>query len=973
MNLKNCKSYKLIEEKAVADINSKAYICEHIKTGAKVLLLENDDNNKVFNIGFRTPPFDSTGLQHIMEHSVLCGSKKYPSKDPFVELAKGSLNTFLNAMTFPDKTVYPVASCNDKDFMNLLMVYLDAVFYPNIYSKEEIFMQEGWHYEIENADDAIGINGVVYNEMKGVYSSPEDQLGRKITDSLFPESCYGYESGGDPEDIPNLTYEDFLDFHRNYYHPSNSYIYLYGDCDMEKILNYIDENYLNKYDRKDIDTTIKLQPEFGKMREYSFEYSITEDESQENNTYLSYNAVVDTSLDRELYVAFQIIEYALTSASGAVLKEALLSNGIGEDITGIYENGIYQPYFSVVAKNANESDRERFLEIINTVLKDVVNNGFDKKTLLAGINSYEFKYREADFGSYPKGLMYGLQAFDSWLYDGNPLMHIAQNDTFELLKSKVEEGYFEKLVEKYLINSTHSSTVVLKPAFNLNAKSEEELANRLAEFKSGLSSEDVEKLIKKTEHLKKCQEEEDSDEVLSMLPMLSIDDLDKKAEGYINEERFGEKAKVLVHNIFTNGIAYIKLLFDMSKVKTEDLQYVALMRELIGLLDTKDYSYAELSSEINLNSGGISAGTGLYVDAENPSTYTQTFEIKASVLYDKSEFAFDMFDQLLFATDFSDDKRLKELLNMLKSRIQGSLMSSGHSYASLRANSNVSEIGALMEHMNGVSYYRFIEDIVDNYETKSEMLKEKFKSCLNSILTSENFILADITAEEKVVGDIVMLTDGFVSKLPDVHAKTQNREFKTSGCNEGFKTSGKVQYVAKAGSYRDENHRYKGTLRILRAIMGYDYLWNNVRVMGGAYGCFASFTKYGDAFFVSYRDPNLKNTLDIYDSAADYFKSFTADERTMTKYIIGTVADLDAPLSPYSKGSRSLSAYMNNFNEELLQKERDEILGVTEADIRALGEYLDNIMNDAYVCVVGGEEAIKAEESLFDHTESLLK
>lgn len=973
MNINKCKSYKLIEEKSVSDINSQVYICEHIKTGAKVFLIENDYNNKVFNIGFRTPPFDSTGLQHIMEHSVLCGSKKYPAKDPFVELAKGSLNTFLNAMTYSDKTVYPVASCNDKDFMNLIKVYLDGVFYPNIYEREEIFMQEGWHYELEDDAEDININGVVYNEMKGVYSSPDDIFYRKIMDSLFPDTCYRYESGGTPEEIPNLTYDNFIDFHKNYYHPSNSYIYLYGDCDMEGILNYIDEEYLCVFDKKNIDSIIALQAPFGEMREFSFEYSITEDETLADNTYLSYNAVIDTSLDRELYVAFQIIEYALVGASGAVLKEALLSNGIGKDIMSMYENGIYQPYFSIMAKNANVNDKDKFLEIINNVLNEIVKNGFDKKTLLAGINSFEFKYREADFGNYPKGLMYGLQAFDSWLYDGDPIMHIAQNDTFALLKEKVDEGYFEALVAKYLIGSNHATMVALTPAVNLNAVSDLKLREKLADFKTSLSEDEIDKLIKSTKHLKEYQEEEDSEDVLNLLPLLSIDDLDKKAEGFINKVYSDDNIKVVSHNIFTNGIAYIRILFDLSKIKTEDLQYVSLLKELLGLLDTKDFAYADLASEINLNSGGVNPGGGLFINMISSNEYTHTFEMKASVLYDKIKFAFDMFNQILFTTDFSDDKRLKELLNMLKSRLQATLMSSGHTYASLRAASNVSEIGAINEYMSGISYYRFIEDIADNYDEKAHILRGKLISCMNTILTKENFILADITAEDSVTDEFISLTNDFAQKLGDVHEEKQERKLNFTGKNEGFKTSGKVQYVAKAGNYIDENHPYKGTLKILRVIMGYDYLWNNVRVMGGAYGCFSTFTRFGDSFFVSYRDPNLKNTLDIFDKASEYFKEFVADERTMTKYIIGTIADLDTPLSPSSKGSRSLSAYMNNMSEELLQKERDEILGANQEDVRELASYLSNIINNSYICVVGGEEAVNSEKSLFDNIEPLLR
>lgn len=971
MDIKNCKAYELIEKREVSDINSVAYLIMHKKTKAKVLVLENDDDNKVFSIGFRTPPYDSTGLPHIMEHSVLCGSKKYPSKDPFVELAKGSLNTFLNAMTFPDKTVYPIASCNDKDFRNLCNVYLDAVFYPNIYEREEIFMQEGWHYELENAEDELTINGVVYNEMKGAFSSPDDQLDRRIFESLYPDNCYGLESGGDPDVIPELTYEKFLQFHRDYYHPSNSYIYLYGNADMEDTLNFIDNDYLSDFDYREIDSAIAKQSAFESVREMTFDYSITEGESLEDNTYLSYNAVIDTSLNRELYVAFQIIEYALLEASGAVLKEALIKNGVGKDILSTYENGIYQPFFSIIAKNANEEDKDKFIQIIREVLDDVVEKGFDKKTLMAGINSYEFRYREADFGHYPKGLIYGLQSFDSWLYDGDPIMHIAENDTFAMLKEKVDSNYFEKLVKDYLIDNSHASVVVVKPVTSLTAKGDAALAKKLGELKASLSKDEIEDFIKKTKHLKEYQEKEDSEEVLKTLPLLSIEDLDKKPQGYVNNILQQSNPSILKHDIFTNGIAYIRLLFDLSKVETEDLHYVALLKELLGLLDTENYSYADLASEINLNSGGINPGSSVFVNAHNTAEYTHCFEMKASVLYDKLGFAFEMFKEILFKTDFSDEMRLKELINMMKSRMQAALMSSGHSFASLRAMSEVSEIGALSEYMGGITYYRFIENLANDFDNQVTQLKVKLKDCLNAITTKENFIMADLTAEEQVSEEFIGAVNDFSKELFDIKKTSFKRSFNMNNTNEGFKTSGKVQYVAKGGNFKDELHPYVGSLRILKTILGYDYLWNNVRVMGGAYGCFSSFSKSGDAFFASYRDPNLKKTLDIYDKAASYFANFTADDRTMTKYIIGTIADLDSPLNPSARGARSLSGYMTNLTIDMLEKERQEILTATDEDIRKLAGYLENIMSRGNICVLGGEEIIKNEESLFDKTQAL--
>ncbi len=435
------KAYQIIERRMIEDLNAEGYILKHKKTGARVVLLLNDDENKVFYIGFRTPPVDSTGVAHILEHSVLCGSKNFPVKDPFIELAKGSLNTFLNAMTYPDKTVYPVASCNDKDFKNLVHVYLDAVLYPNIYREEKIFRQEGWHYEMEDLSEELSLNGVVYNEMKGAFSSPDDVVEREIMNSLYPNTTYGLESGGDPEVIPELTYEEFLDFHRKYYHPSNSYVYLYGNMDAAEYLTFMDENYFSSFEELEVDSVIRKEEAFQMPKEIVKEYPIMEDEDVSKNTYLTYNVSMGSSLDRDLYVAMEVLDYVLCSAPGAPIKQALLDKGIGGGVYSTLENGILQPYFSVVAKFAQEGQKDEFVQVIEETLTGLAEKGVNRKALEAAINYFEFRYREADFGSYPRGLMLGLQALDSWLYDDNaPFMHIEANQTYEKLRKAIEPG-----------------------------------------------------------------------------------------------------------------------------------------------------------------------------------------------------------------------------------------------------------------------------------------------------------------------------------------------------------------------------------------------------------------------------------------------------------------------------------------------------------------------------------------------------
>ncbi|MDD3413894.1 MAG: insulinase family protein [Lachnospiraceae bacterium] len=973
MKLQDIKAYEVVEEREVADLNSKGYLLKHKKSGARVLLLSNDDNNKVFSIGFRTPPADSTGVPHILEHSVLCGSKDFPVKDPFVELVKGSLNTFLNAMTFPDKTVYPVASCNDKDFRNLCHVYMDAVFYPNIYQREEIFKQEGWHYELETPEDKITYNGVVYNEMKGAFSSPEDVLDRVTYNSLYPDTAYALESGGDPEVIPNLSYQEFLDFHGKYYHPSNCYIYLYGDCDMAERLMWLDEKYLSHFDEITVDSEITLQKPFEKMVEVKKSYSITEEESLEDQTYLSYNVVIDTSLNKELYLAFQIIEYSLLAAPGAPLKQALIDKNIGKDIMSTYENGIYQPYFSVIAKNTNVEAKEEFMNTIREVLLSQVQNGLDKKALEAGINYYEFKYREADYGSYPKGLMYGLQAFDSWLYDDTtPFMHIEANDTFAYIKSQIDKGYFENLIEKYLLDNPHSSIVMIVPEKGLTAKKDAKVESKLKEYKATLSKEQIEKLVEDTKALEKYQEEPSSPEELKTIPLLKIKDIDRNAEKYINDKHVINDTVYLHHNIFTNGIGYLGLLFDMKNIPMELIPYAGLLKNILGLVNTENYAYGDLFNEINRYSGGIHCNIATYADAHVLGEFVAKFEVRAKMMADKTDFIFKMIEEILFTSNLEDGKRINEIIAMMKSRMQMSLTSAGHSTTALRALSYFSNTSYFTELVSGFSFYRLVEEIEADFENKREDVVCKMKEVLTYLLCEDNLMI-DFTGSEEAFSLLQNQVEKLKEKLNKEKLAHCKFDFPLEQKNEGFKTASQVQYVAMAGNYRTKGLPYTGALKVLRVIMGYDYLWNNIRVKGGAYGCMNSFTRIGDSYFVSYRDPNLEKTIAIYEKAAVYLESFSADEREMTKYVIGTISDMDVPLTPKSKGIRSLTAFLGNLTYKDAQKEREEVLNVTKNVIKGLAPYAKAVISENNLCVIGSEEKIKEQSQLFKTVENLFK
>lgn len=968
MNFENLTAYELIEKRTLEDIQSEGFLLKHKKSGARVVVVSNDDNNKVFSIGFRTPPSDSTGVPHIIEHTVLCGSDKYPVKDPFVELVKGSLNTFLNAMTYPDKTIYPVASCNDKDFQNLMSVYMDAVFHPNIYKHEEIFKQEGWHYELEDAEAPLTINGVVYNEMKGAFSSPDDVLSRQIMNSLFPDTSYCNESGGDPLHIPELTYEAYLDFHRRYYHPCNSYIYLYGDMDIAEKLQWMDEEYLSNYEKIEIDSAIKLQKPFEKTVEITKKYSISSSESEEDNTYLSYNMAVGTVLEKELYYAFDILDYALISAPGAPLKQALIEAGIGSDVTGGYDSNLLQPTFSIIAKNTNTSEKERFLAVIRETLENLVKNGLNKKSLIAGINSAEFRYREADFGQFPKGLLYGIQCMESWLHDDNePFMHLEALETYRFLKEQVETDYYEQLIQKYLLDNTHASVVVIEPEKGLNAKNEAELEQKLADYKAGLSSEEIEQLIADTKHLKQYQEEPSPKEDLDKIPMLTREDMRKETMPLSNQvEKLGDTT-ILYHDIYSNGIVYMNLLFDIEDIPQEDIPYLSILKAVLGYIDTESYSYADFANEVNMHTGGIGSNVGIYPDVKKADALQAKFEVRAKVLYDKVPDAMRLIKEMLLTSKLTDEKRLHEILAEVKSRLQVSLSSSGHSVASNRAMSYFSKSAA---YKDSITFYQTIADLEANFEEKKAAFIAKLDALVHQIFTQERLFVS-VTCDKN--GFDLFVPE--IEKLKKELYHGRKAEQKASICcvkkNEGFMDASQVQYVARAGNFRNHGFEYHGALKILKVIMGYDYLWINIRVKGGAYGCMNGYMRNGDTYFVSYRDPNLEKTNDIYDKIPEYIENFEADEHEMTKYIIGTISDMDVPLNPSAKGERSLAAYLQGISFEDLQRERDEVIGATQEDIRGLKDLVAAVLEDQNFCVIGNEDVLKNKEEMFSELKNL--
>ncbi len=965
-------AYELITERALPDIHSKGLYFRHKKSGAKVAVLSNDDPNKVFYIGFRTPPTDSTGVPHIIEHTVLCGSEKFPVKDPFIELVKGSMNTFLNAMTYPDKTVYPVASTNDKDFKNLMDVYMDAVLHPNIYKEEKIFRQEGWHYELDSPEDELTINGVVYNEMKGAFSVADSVMERAILNSLYPDTPYHNESGGDPEVIPDLTYEDYLDFHRRFYHPSNSYIYLYGDMDVDERLAWLDAEYLSKYDAIDPASEISTQSSFDTPVYDEKYYSISSGDSDEDSAYLSLNWSVGSNLDAVQYVAFDILAYALLDTQGAPIKEALTAAGIGDDIYGGYDGGVFQPYFSVVAKNADEKDLDKFCSIIADVLREQADGGLNHTTLLAAINGAEFKFREADYGRIPKGLMLGLMMLDSWLYDDAlPFLHLGELSIYAKLREKLDQGYFESLIKKYLIENNHSSIVTLLPKKGLNARREAALAARLKEYKDSLDEDGINAIVTATKDLAAYQMAPSAPEDLATIPMLSRDDMKKDSMPYSNISEKVGGVDFLWHDYETNGIIYLDFIFDIGHVPEEKVPYVEILRTLMGSLDTADYSYFDLANEVNLYTGGIDAETNVFADTKHECAAQAKYEIRIRTLDENLDKAIELAKSILLSTSLDDGKRMYDVLAENRSRRLTAIRESGNQTGATRAMSAVSTKSRYDDLLHGIGQYRFMDGLVDDFENKKDDLACCLKELAESLFTPGN-LLVNVTCREAEYGRVkervAKITEGL---YPDMADRVPVKLTLPAKVNEAFKDASQIQYVCLGGNYKQAGLSYTGALLVLRCIMNYEYLWQNIRVLGGAYGCGCSVNRSGDICFTSYRDPNLSETLDVYRGVVEYLKGFDASDRDMTRFVIGAFSEMDMPLTPVALGRRSLVGYFGGISLGELQTARNQVLFATQDDIKALAAQVEAALKDAGCCVIGNEEKIAAEAGLFEHTEVL--
>ena len=1027
--IRDLGTYEIEQHEFLPDIGSDSFVLRHKKSGARLALLPNEDPNKVFYIAFRTPPKDSTGVAHIIEHTVLCGSRDFPVKDPFIEVVKGSLNTFLNAMTYPDKTVYPVASTNEKDFDNLMHVYLDAVLHPNIYTEQNIFRQEGWHYEVEDvvredgtASPKIRVNGVVYNEMKGVMSSPDDVLNDLVLASLFPDTTYAMVSGGDPQVIPELTYEQYLEFHRTYYHPCNSYIYLYGDMDMIGRLRFLDEKYLSEYERIRLDSAVRPQAPFTAPAEYTRAYSIQKEEDPSGKTYLSWNVALPLRAHPREMLAFRILDYILCDAEGAPVKEALRDAGIGQDVQSLYEPGLLEPYYSITAQYTDPDRRDDFLRIIRSTLTDLADNGLNPRAVLGAINYYEFQYREADFGSYPKGLIYGLDICDTWLYDDTSVWtNLQVGRYYEELKEDAGNRYFEEMIRRLLLENPHESVVQLVPEQGLTERMEAAQDAKMAAFAASLTPKELERIRADEASLRTWQETPDTEEALRTIPVLERSDLKRAAVQPVNVDMGNG---VTGHPMFTSGIDYVDLTFDVTDLSEEETKTLSLLKSLLCALDTAQYGYAELDSEINIATGGMSPSVTSTYLAEDPSQYRILFGLNFKALDGNLEPALALAREILRKTSYDDAGRIREILEEEYASMKADLPASGHTTAVMRASSYLSECGKRVDDLAGIGAYRYLGEVCRDYDARSGTLAARFRALSEKIFVRGRLTI-DMTADEESIARALSLLSDFRETLADggrgavegahdtaardragvpetadgsrdvmdvsapeeegaVHAGPIREECQAAvparrgeddaaraWPNEGFTTAGQVQYVCRAGNFLSKGLPFTGALRVLKVIMGYDYLWTRIRMKGGAYGCMSSYGRDGFSYFVTYRDPHLRASIETFEGAADYVRSFDADERTMTKYVIGAVSAMDRPMTPSMMGRYSKSCRLMGLTAQDLQRDRDQVLRCSVEDIRALADYIDAFMSDGVLVAIGSAGKLEQAADLFGNVEAL--
>lgn len=964
----NIHGFKLIHEEYLKDIDSNAKIFKHEKSGARLLSLENDDDNKSFGIGFRTPPKNSTGVAHILEHAVLNGSRKFKTREPFMDLLKGSLQTFLNAMTFSDKTIYPIASRNSKDFHNLMDVYLDAVFYPKIYDVKEIFLQEGWHYELLKKEEEIKYKGVVYNEMRGAYSSPTSVMYQEFAKGLFPDTIYGNESGGEPYTIPELSYEEFLDFHRSYYHPSNSYIYLYGNMDLEKELKFINDEYLSHFNYKSVDSSIEDQTPFTEKSIIESEYSLATGEDATDKDYLIYGTRTCEKSDLLESYTNDILLNVIFSDDSAPVKLALMEKGIGEDILDVATDG-KEVGFGICAINTSRDRLQEFEDTIEDTLRKVIKEGINKDQLRANINSKAFSLKENNNFHTP-GVIYMIQALDTWLYDKDPLMQFRYESLLDELNEKIDTDYYEQYLEDKFLNNKHKVVMSLNATPGLNSSKDEDVKLRLENYKKSLSDEEIDNLIKENEKLSKFQNRVDTIEEKDTIPTLELSDVNTDIKDIPLIKKIKDNIEILHTPLFTKKINYVKIIFDVDFMKKEDILYMSLLNDILGLMDTENYDYTELSTLRKLYTGSLYNALTTWADFSGKTPYKKGVFISSKATVENTKKMFEIIEEIYLRTKFENKKRFKEILQKIKFRIETAILESGNSFAALRNTSYYTERGAFNEYNSGISYYDFIVEILDDFDNLADDTLARMKKLSDDTFTKDKLII-HFTTDNKDYDDAEKIALDFANNLSKKDIEKNLIKFDLNSNQEGIMTSANINYVIKGANLNEFNYKYSGTTQVLTNFLSSEYLYNNIRAQGGAYGTGISLNKSGVMIMMSYRDPNLKNTLNVYDNLPEYLKNIDLDKRDLDQFIIGSVSKFDPPMTNPVKGAKALDMYISGSSMDNVRKGLKEALETNVEDIKAFAPLIEKALEENNITVIGNKEAIEENKEIFKDIRNL--
>ncbi len=949
-------AFDLVRDETIAEINSEARLYRHKKTGAEVLSLVNDDENKVFGITFKTPPEDSTGIAHILEHSVLCGSEKYPVKKPFVELLKGSMHTFLNAMTFPDKTAYPVASQNLKDFYNLVDVYLDAVLFPLI--SEDTFEQEGWHYELESMDAPLVYKGVVFNEMKGVYSSPDSVMHTLTQNALFPDNTYGKSSGGDPKVIPELTYEQFKRFHQTYYHPSNARVVFSGDDPADKRLDILDA-YFSRFERIEVDAQVKLQPRWNAPRTVSGTYAGTVDAEKRRDGMVSVNWMVEPAESREEVLSHGMLSYLLAGNAAAPLRKKLTESGLGEGmIGGGISSHLRQPAGGFGLKGVDPADAEKIEKLVLDALAEIAETGFSAEQIEAAVNTFEFTLREQNTGSYPRGMTYMFNALGTWLHGGDPLAPLSFEAALSALKAKAGGDHFKGEIRRLFLDNPHRLTAVLQAYPEQGQREAKAEADTLAAVRAGLDEAGLQKVLERTQRLKALQESVDKPEDLAKIPTLTLADLDRSIRTIPTEESTVGGARTLFHDLPTLGILYLDVGFDLHVLDKALLPYLPLFGRALLQTGTGSEDFVSLTQRIGRTTGGIGQHRGLATKQDGSGTAAWFF-LSGKAVPDKFGDMLGIFSDVLLDAQLGNRERFKQMALEEKAGFEARLVPGGNGIVDTRIKAGLTEAGWIAEQMSGVSYGQFLKELVKRVDSDWDSVQAALRA-IRDMLFNRGRMVVNLTADGVLWDKARDELAAFAGSLPDVvHGDADwNHDFAPK--NEGLVIPAQVNYVGKGANLKALGFKLSAASAVVLRLLNTTYLWDKVRVQGGAYGGSSRFDlSSGNFAFLSYRDPNLLKTLDAYDGAAKALRA-AIGETDLVRSVIGVVGDLDRPEFVDAKGYSAMWRILNGTTDELRQQRRDEILGTSRADFVALAEAVDAVAAKGHVVVLGGEAAITA-------------